>query len=238
MIDWSSRIPPWTSQYSVPNRFDAWDCVAESLINIVYMITGFDGSPRALAKLSNTAVGVGNSLTAVQQAANEYGLIPYELWPTPDTFDQATYYADIPPEILAKAIKVKLDWQPASLDISPLWTILKFPSGVQHAVAQLNDTQYFDSEQGDEIKPLNYAGATVLSQGSLKVQIINDPHIMKLYIDKRTTPPTIIAGLEIDDPKNLVWYAAQTGFVLPMKPDMTPDFDKLNYDGEINNVQP
>ena len=100
-MDWTTKIPPWTSQYSVPNRLDAMDCVSESLINIVYMLTGFDGSPRALAKLDGTTTQ-GNSEYQVADTANKVGLIPYALWPSPDTFDWSTYYADIAADVLSQ----------------------------------------------------------------------------------------------------------------------------------------
>lgn len=169
-MDWSAKKPPWTSQYSVPNRVDAMDCLSEALINIVFMLTGFDPSPRALARLSNTGIA-GNSEEAVLNAANSYGLIPYVDWPSPQVFDWAQYYTPIPKDVLLKAVAVEIKRIPPDLNKSPLWTILRFPNGVQHGVAQLNETEYFDSEQGSEIKPLNYAGAAVVLQSSLQVTI-------------------------------------------------------------------
>lgn len=186
--DWSKNLPPWTSQYSVPNRLDVMDCLSESLINIVYMVTGFDASPRALAKLSNTTEA-GNYQDKVLQAANTFGLIPYELWPTPEEFDWDSYYNEIPPEILAKAVKVKITIRPADLSKSPLWTILRFPNGAQHGVAQINLSQYFDSELGSPVKALSYGGAEVTSQLSLTIeiksmQLINDNGTWKLVGDR------------------------------------------------------
>src|ERR1019366_6396905 len=83
------------------------------------------------------------------------------------------YYADIPADVLSQAVKVTIKTIAPDLSKSPLWTVLKFPNGNQHAVAQINETQYFDSELGAEIKPLDYAGAVVLSQVSLQVTINN-----------------------------------------------------------------
>lgn len=177
--DWSDRLPPWTSQYSVPNRFDAWDCLSESLGNIVYMVTGFDSSPRALAKISNTTPQ-GNYQSVVLKAANEFGLIPYPMWPTPDVFEWndpsnpiPDFYADIPQHVLDSLVKVKIKMIPPDLNKSPLWTILRFPNGAQHGVAQINEREYFDSELGAEVKSLNYGGAIIVSQYSLNIQLIN-----------------------------------------------------------------
>lgn len=58
---------------------------------------------------------------------------------------------------------------------------------------------------------------------------------MQFYIDKRTTPPTIIAGLKIDEPSNLKWIGKEAGNPVPVKPDGSPDFDKMTYAGQIIN---
>jgi hypothetical protein len=165
MKSWTN-LPPWTSQYSVANRVDAMDCLSESLINVCYMVTGFDSSPRALANLAKTTTQ-GNSEYQVLQAVKNYGLIPYFLWPSPDDFDWQTYYSPIPDSVLNKSFGFTVKTVGANLNISPLWTILRFPNGNQHGVCQINQTEYFDSEQGSEIKPLTYGGAVVISQTSL-----------------------------------------------------------------------
>ena len=162
------NTPPWTSQYSVLNRVDVMDCLSESFINICYMVTGFDASPRALAKMSNTTPQ-GNyegAITAVATTAKQ-GLIPYYLWPSPHDFQWSDYYATIPQVVLNAGIQFRVDVVAADLNISPLWTILRFPNGAQHGVCQINETQYFDSEQGNPIKDLTYGAAVVVSQQSL-----------------------------------------------------------------------
>jgi hypothetical protein len=170
MKDWSGNLPNWTSQVSVANRLDAMDCLSESFINIVYMLTGFDASPRALAKQAGTTLS-GNSEYNVLQAANTKGLIPYQNWPSPDSFDWNLYYAPIPNNVLATGRLLTAKAIPANLNKSPLWTILRFPNGNQHGVAQVNNHQYFDSEQGSIIKELTYGGATIVSQVSLEISM-------------------------------------------------------------------
>jgi len=66
------------------------------------------------------------------------------------------------------------------LDISPLWTEISFghdSPGViatKHMVAQINPTQYFDSEQGAPIK--NFTDNTpILYQSSLQLTKLNMP---------------------------------------------------------------
>lgn len=170
--DWSKNLPTWKSQYSVLNRVNAMDCLSESLINIIYMLTGLDGSPRVLAKFSGTTVD-GSSQKKVLEAANKHGIVPYNLWPTPDDFLWEEYYQEIPQEILWQAKKVKVEMVRPNLRKSPLWTLIQFPNGQFHGVAQISKTHYFDSEEGDEVKPLDYMGAKVYSQHSIKVKICN-----------------------------------------------------------------
>lgn len=142
------------------------------------MLTGFDGSPRALAKLSGTTEQ-GNSKNKVLETANEYGLIPYEAWSTPEDFEWNTpgnsipdYYEEIPREILWQAKKVKIELIHPNLNKSPLWTIIQFPNGQAHGVCQINEREYFDSEEGAEVKPLDYMGAKVIYQTSIKVKFL------------------------------------------------------------------
>lgn len=171
---WPNQIPPWEGQYSAITHTDVQDCVSESLVHIVFMLTGFRASPRALAYLAPTST-TGSTVNAVLAAANFYGLIPYDLWPTPDSFTWESYYADIPQNIIAQGLKFGIVLAPANLDTSPLWTELQWgieSAGVipeRHMVAQINQTQYFDSEQGSPVKPLNYEGATIQYQASIKL---------------------------------------------------------------------
>lgn len=182
-MNWTN-IPPWTSQVSVKNRVDALDCTSESLINIIYMMTGLDGSPRVLAKRSgNTASG--NTETKVLAAINNDGIVPYPLWQTPDYFDWSSYYADVPQDVLGKAIRCRVTIRPFDLSKSPGWTILQFPNGALHAVCQINNTEYFDSELGSPVKKLTYGGAQVINQISLMVQLMIDVQTVR-FADNKT----------------------------------------------------
>ena len=196
MKDWSNNVPPWTNQYDVKSRTDVQDCASESIINVIYMLTGFDASPRALAKLSGTTLQ-GNSTANIINTINKYGLIPYELWPTPSDFDWKTYYDTIPQEVLNRAIPCRISLVAASLDVSPLWTEiawgLNLPVPTRHMVAQLNETEYFDSEQGSPIKPLNYEGAEIVYQTSLNIKLMITCKTVK-FADGKTM------GMLIDSP--------------------------------------
>lgn len=181
--EWTN-LPPWTSQVSVSNRIDAMDCLSESIGNIVYMMTGFDSSPRFTATLSGTTRR-GNSLEAVMASMNRDGLLPYELWPTPDQFDWYSYYNAIPQDVKNQAIRCKVKLIPPDLNKSPLWTILKFPNGILHGVCQINTREYFDSELGAEVKPLNYGGAVIVSQNSINIKLMIDVKTVK-FADNKT----------------------------------------------------
>jgi hypothetical protein len=198
-MDWTSKIPPYESQYSATTHTDAQDCIAESLCHIVYMMTGRRYSPRALALMSGTTEA-GNDVNDVLEAANTKGLIPYELWPTPDSFTWDSYYAPIPADVLAKAEKLAITLIAADLDKSPLWTELEWganlPVPTRHMVAQISATQYFDSEQGAPIKPITYENAIIAYKTSIK---INKPP-MNTYVQTMNYNGTIGIFVPVSDP--------------------------------------
>lgn len=156
--DWTPFVPPYDSQYSASGHTDAQDCVEESLCHIVYMMTGKRYSPRALAYLTPVQP-TGSSILQALAAQKVYGLIPYDLWPTPDTFTWETYYADIPQTVLSQADFYTISLIAPNLNVSPLWTELEFGANLavptRHMVAQINQTQYFDSETGNPIKNIS-----------------------------------------------------------------------------------
>lgn len=60
---------------------------------------------------------------------------------------------------------------------------------------------------------------------------LNKP--MKIYVDKRTNPPTVSVAFTVNAPDNLKWYSEQANAPVPLKPDGTVDFTAIKYDGEI-----
>ncbi len=174
-------IPPYESQNSVLTHTDAEDCVSESLCHCIYMLTGRRYSPRALAYLSHTT-HFGNRVDVVLATANNNGLIPYDLWPTPDSFTWETYYTPIPPEVLAKGENLGIELIAPDLNKSPLWTEIEWgnPVYAAHMVAQINDTEYFDSELGNPIKPIG--DASIVYQTSIKLKGQTMPQIKSLNL--------------------------------------------------------
>lgn len=167
---WIKFTPIYDSQYSATTHTDAEDCVEESLCHIMYCLTGRRYSPRALAMLTQVNP-TGSTCDEAIIAANKYGLVPYELWPTPDTFTWESYYADIPKDVLDRADKYVITLVAPDLNVSPIWAQLNFLNGTKHLVCKVSDTEYFDSEQGAAIKPLNYEGAVTTWQSSIACTI-------------------------------------------------------------------
>jgi hypothetical protein len=224
MKNWTN-LPPWTSQYSVANRVDVMDCLAESFINIFYMVTGFDSSPRALAKIAHTTPD-GNSESNILDAVKSVGLIPYYLWPSPHDFQWSEYYSDIPTVVLEQSVGVKATKVAPDLNISPLWTILRFPNGAQHGVCQINETEYFDSEQGSPVKKLTYGGAVVISQSSLifkpmtNVQLVKKGNEWGFYLPATNEQAMIDKALNLNYPLPTINNGQNVDWP-QVKPDIT-----------------
>lgn len=186
-MDWTPTVPPYESQYSASTHIDAQNCVEESLCHIIYCLTEFRGSPRALAKQVGVDPTAGSSSFAALSMVNQMGLIPYSQWPTPASFDWDSYYAAFSQEVQSTAVPAKISLIPFDLTKSPGWTRLVFPNGEAHFVCQVNETQYFDSEQGNPIKDLTYNGAKVTSQmgisitGSFFPRSINYPNGIGMF---------------------------------------------------------
>lgn len=170
--DWTTLVPPYDSQYSASTHTDFEDCVEESLCHIVYCLTGFRPSPRALGKFVGVSPTLGSDTFNALAETNSKGLIPFQEWPTPTDTSIETwevYYQGIPSDVLAWALPVEISLVPPDISKSPLWTRLVFPDGAAHYVCQINSHQYFDSETGNPIKELTYDGAIVTTSMGIQV---------------------------------------------------------------------
>lgn len=225
--DWTTLVPPYDSQYSASNHNDAEDCVEESFCHMVYMLTGFRASPRALAMLTDVTPN-GSSVTQCLATVNAHGLIPYEAWATPDTFTWETYYADIPQDVLDQAIPVEAHLVPFNLAVSPGWTEVVFnPNatvpGPNHMVAQINMQEYFDSEVGAPIKPLNYEGAKVEWQSGISVTLKN---MTNALITKNGSEYGVFLPATSQD--GLITLLRNIGVTPPLNADGTVNFTELD----------
>lgn len=170
MTDWINKIPPFDTQFSEPTLTDIDNCVEISLCNIVYMLTGFRASARTLSALlhrDGLLTKAGSRDADAISYANKYGLVPYDFYPTPPSFTYDEYLAVPDQSILSQALKCQISLLKPDLNVSPLWTETSAGS-MAHMVAQINPTQYVDSEPGGEIKTfLN----PIVYQTSLSVKL-------------------------------------------------------------------
>lgn len=163
--DWTQFVPKNQDlQYSAPTGTDAYDCNQEAISHIIYCLTGFQPSPRALAKLAGTTQQGSDTMMSFSAINNVMGgLIPFQLWPNPASFNWDSFYEEIPQSAKDFLLPAIISIQPVDLSKSPSLTRLMFPSGVAHFVCQINSHQYYDSEPGGAIKELSYGGAVATS---------------------------------------------------------------------------
>lgn len=149
------QIPPYDPQYSPIDDSDS--CSNQATLHVLEMLQGNKQrwSPRALAVLSGTVPGKGNSVQNNLNAINKYGLIPYDLWPDlTGNWTVAEYYAPIPANILAQANKSYfVRFAAADLTISPLLVEIQVSPTMSHLMAEFNTTDVFDSYP-PSVKPL------------------------------------------------------------------------------------
>lgn len=191
-MDWLPYIPT-DKDVQVSRNTDFMACASYSAVHIAEMVlkrtTGlfFECSERYTAKTSDTQPW-GNSLQNVVNALNLNGLCLTQYWPELtystdyENIDWATYYADIPQSVLNSAyrvgvsfVKINPDQTQEALQQAPLWTIVKTGSGQLHCVAQINETQFFDSYQ---VTVKNFAdGYPIQSQYQLSLTFKNMPNV-------------------------------------------------------------
>ena len=190
-MNWLSYIPTdHDVQASRSADFEA--CASYSAVHIAEMVLKRQNcligelSERYLAKTSDTQPW-GNTLQNVVDALNLNGVCLTQYWPELtystdyENIDWATYYTDIPASVLNSAYRVNASFTKLSasqveesLNIAPVWAIVKTSSGQLHCVAQINDTQFFDSY---EITVKNFSdGYPIQSQYQLTIKPINMPN--------------------------------------------------------------
>lgn len=131
--------------------FSAVHCIESQEIDQTGQTPGY--SERALAKLSGTTYTGptnrrGNNTQNVYNAILKFGLLLDQDWPTElgDNWTLDEFYAPIPPEILAKAVKPKVVMaNSTNFSVAPLWTQMRISGVANHMVEQLNQTEFFDS---------------------------------------------------------------------------------------------
>lgn len=221
MKDWLPRCPIYDSQYSAITHVDAQSCTAESFCHIFYMLTGIRVSPRALAVMAGLKDPNNRNVENILKTVNSLGLVPYDNCPTPDSFTMDSYYAPLQ-GIEKNAFPVQVKLIPVNLDISPIWTELEYgatlPIPTRHMVAQINNTQYFDSEIGSPIKLLTQT--TTLGAGPPQIVwqsslIITSPmNEAKVVLSKDNKTVYVAYPIATDWP-NFQKQASVEGIVVP-----------------------
>jgi hypothetical protein len=147
------------------------NCIEESLRNGIFMVTGFFASARVLATLSDVTLSGSNTPDALAAATRQYyGLVPNSLWPTPEQpFNWKQYYQPIPQNVISEYIPVSITLVPPDMNISPIWTIIRYPNGALHAVMRVNSTQFCDSEPGGQLKTFGAAGDVITWESSFTI---------------------------------------------------------------------
>ena len=190
-------LPPGEPQHS--NVADSFGCVSFSAIHCIEsqeiaqtgQTPGY--SERALAKLSGTVYTGpvskrGNSATNVYNTILKYGLILDSDWPTEIDNDQWTldeFYADIPPEILAKAVKPSIDLvEGVNFSLAPVWTAILIGGTEGHMIEMLDWVNYFDSYEQFQ-KQLN--GSDKITWQGMLVLNPKDKRMLVFFQVKGTT---------------------------------------------------
>lgn len=112
--DWRPYLPTEEHQYS--DNVDTMACVSFSMNNALEIqhkfLTGseINFSDRFLAKISGTTPQ-GNYLYKVADAVRKTGLVTEDIWPAPDHYTWATYYADIPQDVMDQAKKIDMNYE-------------------------------------------------------------------------------------------------------------------------------
>lgn len=178
--DWINLIPPGEPQNYPVNvqtnhPVDSQACVSFSACHCIesqMLLYGdkMELSERFLAKMSGTTVN-GNTIDAVFKAINKYGLVSVQDWPELTTFSWDEFYADIPPEVVAKGQIWLSKWSVKlltglHLDLAPGWTILQYTKE-NHIVERLNQTQFFDSYENLDGSFTKTLTAPILSEWTL-----------------------------------------------------------------------
>lgn len=210
--------PPYDPQSSTIGDSDS--CQTQATLHCIEMLQGNAQrwSPRAIATLAGIKPGVGGSIQQVLDAINEYGLIPYDLWPDlTGAWTDAEYYTPIPKNILAQANKsFVVAYAAANLDKTPLLVEVAVSPQMNHLVAQFDATQVFDSYQPD-IKPLTtWQSSAIVGKWGLSLK----PKNMTLGFQVAGNPTVYIqAGnslVPLADWQAFLNLGGSTGSIVPL----------------------
>jgi hypothetical protein len=205
MTNWASKAPPYDSQYSGVTHTDVQDCTCESLAHLVFFLTRWWVSPRALAIAARVDLPENRNASHVLAVANAVGFTDYSNCPTPDSFTMQSYYSFDISKLPMRKLDITLI--PSNINLSPFWEELDWGLNLaqptRHLVVGVDTNgNYFDSEPGNALKNINNPStlgaspAKIMWQSSIR---INKPPYM--VIPKRVVKKDgITFGVLLDTP--------------------------------------
>jgi hypothetical protein len=211
--DWRPFLPSGEKQ---KNPTETMACTTFSDLNCLEIQekqqTGIEPnwSDRFIAKMSGTTPQ-GNYLDKVADTVRIIGLVTEEEWPTPFNANWNTYYADIPQEVINKAVKREIAYEsivPGESDLryhlkqSPIQIVIPepFPNHAVVAVAIEGSTVYYFDSYSPFLKTINvskihYALKVVLKGTTHKMQLVNDKGTVYLVTGNKDKRKIGIADL-------------------------------------------
>ena len=214
------NLPPYLLQAAPGQETDC--CTTFSLANLVYLLTGFLPSMRALAidaKLENPN---NRNVQNVLAAANNIGLAAYSDCPLPDPLTVSSFFEFDTSKLKKQKLNIQL--VPPNLATSDIWTELEWganlPVPTRHMAPMISATEFVDSEPGGQIKDINkpsYFGAspaTIVWQSSIKINnkpIMNET-VIALSKDGKTVYKCIPVATDWD---NFVKQCGVEGITIP-----------------------
>jgi hypothetical protein len=241
--DWRPYAPPHERQ---KDPIETMACVSFSLTNCLetqYKFYGVDVnfSDRFLAKMSGTQLN-GNTLERVADTARNIGLVLESEWPnSPKAQTWAEYYKNIPDDVKAKARKQPFQYEwvartnnfaeslKRELKQSPLQVTVYAPNP-NHAVTLLyvSGTKAYIQDHDQQFKIIN------VSDIALALKVVLTPTMTNSLIVKNGTEWGIFDPAT--SPDGLITLMRNRGIPVPLKPDGTLDFDKLQVTKKLVDI--
>lgn len=213
-------LPPYLLQSAPGQESDC--CTTFSLANLVYMLTGFLPSMRALAIDADLMNPNNRNVENVLTIANEIGLVAYSDCPLPVPFTVASFFNFNTSKLKKQKLNIQL--VPANLAVSPIWTELAWgtnlPEPTRHMAPMISATEFVDSESGGQIKNIDKPSifgaspATIVWQSSIKIN--NKPIMNETVVALSKDGKTVYKCTPVaTDWPNFVKQAGVEGITIP-----------------------
>jgi len=232
--DWRPYLPVAEKQ---KNPVETMACVTFSDLNVLEIQAKQQGgsepnwSDRFIAKLSDTTPQ-GNYLDKVADTVRKFGLVQESDWPTPPNATWATYYADIPQEVINRATKVDIAYEGIVASESELRHHLKQcplqiiilkddPTHAVTLVALEGKTAYYFDSYSPFLKEVH---VSLIHPYALK--IVLKGNMTNAYVVKNGSEYAVAQPATSED--GLVTLLRSHGLPTPLKPDGKLDFAEVD----------